>query len=98
MKVIWSNTAINSLQEQYEYIKLSSPSADEKVKNEIIRAAEELRMFPNKYQFDEYYPNEEKNVRRFFRWRYRIVYQVDNDLIVILNVIHASQEPNKRIT
>ncbi|NVJ46902.1 MAG: type II toxin-antitoxin system RelE/ParE family toxin, partial [Cytophagia bacterium] len=35
------------------------------------------------------------NIRRLFRWSYRIVYQVNETTINILNVIHTSQEPNQ---
>ncbi|WP_420319309.1 type II toxin-antitoxin system RelE/ParE family toxin [Ekhidna sp.] len=53
-----------------------------------------LNLNPEKYQLDEYYSNNPGNIRRYFRWSYRIVYQVNEKTIDILNVIHTSQEPN----
>ncbi len=67
--------------------------AVKKVKTELINATKNLNSNPEKYQLDEYYPNNPGNIRRFFRWSYRIVYQVNEETIDILNVLHTSQEP-----
>ncbi|MCB0496309.1 MAG: type II toxin-antitoxin system RelE/ParE family toxin [Cyclobacteriaceae bacterium] len=34
-------------------------------------------------------------MRRFFKWSYRIIYEVNDTTIDILNVIHTSQEPTQ---
>lgn len=94
-KVIWSKKARNSLKEHYDNIAIDSKSAAKRVKAEIFRAAKEIPPYAEKYQIDEYYPNNPGNIRRFFRWSYRIVYQVNETTIDILNVIHTSQEPNQ---
>ncbi|MCE7992169.1 MAG: type II toxin-antitoxin system RelE/ParE family toxin [Roseivirga sp.] len=93
-KVIWSERAINSLKDHHDLIAVDSRTAAKKVKAEILRAAKEIPPYAEKYQVDEYYPNNPGNIRRFFRWSYRIVYQVNETTIDILNVIHTSQEPN----
>lgn len=94
-KVIWSERAIESLKEHFNHIKQSSEPAAKKVKSEIINATKGLDTFPEKYQLDEYYANNPGNIRRFFRWSYRIVYQVNEKTIDILNVLHTSQEPDQ---
>ncbi|RED98838.1 type II toxin-antitoxin system RelE/ParE family toxin [Marinoscillum furvescens] len=63
--------------------------------SKIRNASRGLNTYPEKYQLDEYYPNNPENIRRFFRWSYRIVYQVNEKSIDILNVLHTSQEPNQ---
>ena len=95
-KVIWSPKAIESLKWHYEYIAKDSVSAARKVKQEIIDATKELNKFPEKFTVDEYYPNNPGNIRRFFRWSYRIIYEVNDKTIDILNVIHTSQEPTQK--
>ena len=95
-KVIWSYNAQDSLKGYYDHIKQDSVSAAKKVKSEIIRASQALSQFPEKHQLDEYYPNNSGNIRRFFRWSYRIIYQVNEDTIDKLNVLHSSQEPNQK--
>jgi plasmid stabilization system protein ParE len=48
-------------------------------------------MHPEMYQLDEDFADSLfLNIRRFFRWNYRVVYQVCEKEIVILNVFHTS--------
>lgn len=94
-KVIWSDRARESLKEHYENIKQDSVPAAKRVKSEMIKASKQLDRYPEKCQLDEFYPNNPGNVRRFFRWSYRIVYQINEETIDILNVLHTSQEPNR---
>lgn len=94
-RVVWSERAILSLKEHYNYIKNDSEMAAKKVKSEIIEATKQLNTHPEKYQLDEYYPNNPGNIRRLFRWSYRIVYEINEDSIDVLNVLHTSQEPSK---
>lgn len=94
-KVVWSDRGKASLKEHYDYIKQESLPAAKRVKLEIINASKTLSSHPEKYQLDEYFPNNPGNVRRFFRWSYRIVYQVNEQTIDILNVLHTSQEPTQ---
>lgn len=94
-KVIWTNKAKIALKDHYDWIKLDSKSAADKVRKEIISASKGLTSNPEKYQLDEFYPNNPGNIRRLFRWSYRIIFQVQENQIVILNIIHTSQEPIK---
>jgi plasmid stabilization system protein ParE len=92
-RVIWSERATLSLKDHYDKIKKDSLPAAKRVKSEIINASKELNNYPEKYQLDDYYPNNPGNIRRFFRWSYKIVYQINDETIDILNVLHTSQEP-----
>ncbi len=83
-----------ALKDHYDWIKLDAKGAADSVRREIIRSTKELVINPDKHQLDEYYPSNPGNIRRFFRWSYRIIFQVHEDHIAILNVIHTSQEPN----
>ena len=94
-KVVWSDEAKASLKEHYDHIKQDSIPAAKRVKSEIIKASKKLNIYPEQYQIDEYYPNNPGNIRRFFRWSYRIIYEINESTIDILNVIHTSQEPEK---
>ena len=92
-KVIWSVRAQESLKSHYNHIKRGSVRAAKKVKFEIIQSSKELSSYPEKFQVDEFYPNNAGNIRRYFRWSYRIVYEINEKTIDILNVLHTSQEP-----
>lgn len=93
-KVVWSEKAQDSLKDHFDHIKKDSLSAARKVRAEIIKSSKELNSYPDKYQLDEYYPNNSGNIRRYFRWSYRIVYEINETTIDILNVLHTSQEPS----
>lgn len=92
LKLIWSTKAEQSLERIYQHIKEKSPSAAIRVKSEIFKTTRNLSSFPEKYQLDEYYSNNPGNIRRFFRWTYRIIYEINEETIDILNVIHAGKD------
>ena len=94
-KVIWSKKAKESLKEYCDFIKKDSVPAAKRVRLEILKATRNLNIYPEKFQIDEYYPNNTGNIRRLFRWSYRIVYEINEETIDILNVLHTSQEPGK---
>lgn len=92
-KVVWSEKAIKALKAHYDWIALDSKSAANRVKKEQMQAVNDLPSLAEKYQLDEFYLNNKGDVRRFFRWSYRVVYRVSDDSIEVLNIMHTSQEP-----
>jgi len=88
-KVIWTQRAVDSLNKFCEFIAIDSIPASKKVRKEIILAAGKLAIHPEMYQLDELFTDPELNIRRFFRWNYKIVYQVYPKEVVILNVFHT---------
>jgi len=66
------------------------------VRKEIIETTDKLSENPFKFQVDEYYPDSTLEVRRFFRWSYRVVYLVKESRVMILNVFHTSKHPNTK--
>ncbi len=94
-KVVWTKSARASLDAYREYIAQDAPEASKKVKANILKTARKLATNPYLYQVDEYYPHNDGSIRRFFRWRYRVVYQVKEQEVVILNVYHTSIYPRQ---
>lgn len=88
--VIWTEKASESLDFFCEYIGRDSPSAAKRVKREIILTAKQLAVNPEVYQFDEIFADPVMNIRRFFRWSYKVVYEVNEKEVVILDVFHTS--------
>jgi plasmid stabilization system protein ParE len=90
--VIWTQKASISLDRFCAYIERDSLSAAKRVKKEIIKTAGELNLNSEIYQLDEFFANESQNIRRFFRWSYRVVYLVNEKQVVILDVFHTASQ------
>ena len=88
--IVWTEKANSSLDFICEYISKESRPAARKVRAEVMKAAGQLSKTPEMYQVDEYLTDLSPTVRRFFRWSYRIVYQVYEKEIVILAIFHTS--------
>lgn len=95
LKVIWSTKASQSLEYYYKKIKKDSLTNANKVRDEIFKTTKILPNTPYCFQLDEYYPNNPGNIRRFFKWSYRIVYEVNEETIDILNVYHTRRSTDK---
>jgi plasmid stabilization system protein ParE len=94
-KVAWSLRVVDSLNFYCSRIALDCPTSATKVKKEIIQAVGKLSKNPTLYQIDEYYPENKGDIRKFFRWSFRIVYQVREDKVVVLNVFQTGMDPEK---
>jgi plasmid stabilization system protein ParE len=88
--VVWTEKAAKSPDLFCEYIQKDSSSAAKRVKREIILRAKGLAINPEIFQLDDILSDEVKNIRRFFRWSYKVVYQVLEKEVVILDVFHTS--------
>ena len=88
--VLWTEKASESLDLFCAYISKDSPSASKRVKKEIILTAKQLAINPEIYQFDEIFTDPSRNIRRFFRWSYKVIYQVNERDVIILDVFHTS--------
>jgi len=91
--VEWSLRAKASLDHYCSIIAEDSPISAMKVRREIVLSSKELSTNPYLYQVDEYYKDNPGNIRRYFRWSYRVVYQVLEDKIVVLEIYHTSSTP-----
>lgn len=91
MKVVWSKEAKKSLDKYCGFIAEDSPIGSRKVRKEILFTARTLSENPYIYQIDEYYPDNKGDIRRFFRWHYRVVYQIQENRVLIINVYHTKK-------
>ncbi|WP_373494833.1 type II toxin-antitoxin system RelE/ParE family toxin, partial [Aquiflexum sp.] len=92
--VEWSNRAVASLDFYCARIARDSPTSASKVRREIVNSVGNLSKNPTLYQIDEYYPDNKGDIRRFFRWSFRIVYQVRETKVVVLNIFHTGMDPD----
>jgi toxin ParE1/3/4 len=91
--VIWSKPARDDLKAVFDYIKKDSHYYAEKVANDFIEKSESLEKFPVRGRI---VPEiNERNVREIFVYSYRMIYEISDDKIYILTIVHFSQDFNK---
>lgn len=91
--VVWTPTARKAFKEHIAFIKQISPSAAARVRKEILSTVRLLANDAEIFQLDEYRQDLNSNIRRFFRWHFKVVFEVDADRVVILKVLHTSMDP-----
>lgn len=93
-KIIWDDEAKASLRSVYNYIKKrESIEQAKKVRNEIRELVKSLSFIPHKYSKDPVLKDEPGDNRFKVIWSYKIVYEVTEETIVILNIFHTSRDP-----
>ena len=81
-KVVWTRLAKLALIDILDYRYSKIPSARRIVKQDIFDASKRI-VFANQYQKDEILPQFNKIIVR----DYKLLYQVDDETAVILNVV-----------
>lgn len=95
-RVVWPHYALADLHDVAEYIARDSGRAALRVVDEILDAAERLSAFPLSGVMVEAYGRE--TVRQIFVGEYRIVYELDDDVVDIWMVIHTRRRfPPRKI-
>lgn len=93
-KVIWDDEAKASLRSIYNYIKKrESIEQARKVRDEIKDLAKSLGFIPHKYSEDPFLKDEPGDNRFKVIWSYKLVYEIAEDAVIILDVFHTSRDP-----
>jgi plasmid stabilization system protein ParE len=87
--VEWTSRAKKALD---YYCAVLPESAEKNIRSTIISTSKKLSDNPYLFQIDEYYPGNDGSIRRFFKWNFRVVYQVEESRVIILNIFHTSQK------
>lgn len=95
LPIRWGRLAKMNLDRIYDYIANDSVSVARKVKKELINLAHSLNVFPEKFSVEEYLADEQENYRSVSKWSYKIIYEVTDDSIIIVDIFHTSQNPSK---
>lgn len=94
-RVIVTATAKNSLKDIVDYIKPDSPLAANKVKRTLIALMESLDEMPERFSKEEYLREKSGDYRSVTKWRYKIIYRIDESDVIVLNILHTSHHPDK---
>lgn len=95
-RIIWDNEAKKSLRSICEYIKSrESPAQAIKVRKKIVASAKSLSSFPEKFAREPNLRDEKGNYRFKAIWSYKIIYEVTEEAIFILDIFHTSRDPRR---
>ena len=89
-QIIWTEPALNDLNEIAEYIALDKPSAAKKLVQSIFQTVQRLKDFPESGKKPEELPNTE--YREVIAGPCRIFYRVKGDIVYILYVMRGERE------
>ena len=95
LPIYWDKLAKDNLDAIFDFIAEDSVNAAKKVKSEIVKLVRSLSDFPEKFAKEKYLADEIENYRSVSKWSYKIIYEVTNDCIIIVDVFHTSQHPSK---
>lgn len=84
----WKATAVDDLKVIVDYISRNNPDAAQALKNDIETKASRLRVNPRLYRVGRIQGTREMVVRS----NYIVVYAVDEQVVTILNVLHAARQ------
>ena len=89
-KLIWTEPALDDLDAIFDFISKDSEYYANSFVNEIIDYAEKVQNFPELGRIIPEYGLE--NIRELIFQSYRIIYQLSNERILILTVIHGKRD------
>lgn len=95
LPVRWDPVAKQLLDEIYAYIAQDSVSAARHVKKSLVHLGNSLGHFPEKYSREEYLNDVPGNYRSVSKWRYKLIYEVTDNYVIIIDVFNTSQHPSK---
>jgi plasmid stabilization system protein ParE len=95
LPIRWDRLSKESLDDIYEYIRKKSPQNARMVKKELVNLVGSLNDFPEKYSREEFLLEEPENYRSVSKWSYKIIYEVTDQAIIVVDIFQTSQQPSK---
>jgi len=96
-KIIWSNDALEQLEDIHFYIFFESKSIHiaDKVVDSIFESTEILKTSPEIYKLDVQKVNNDGSFRAYYIYDYCISYRITDSSIQILRVRHNARKSKK---
>ena len=97
--IFWTPFALKSLDEIKNYIERETLSKTIALKyiNKLIERVEQLPNFPDSGPEEELLKHLKQNSRYLIEGNYKIVYQFQNNKVIITDIFHVKQNPVKII-
>ena len=95
-KVIFSELAKADLQGIVSYIIQNDDYSSAKyVERGILSQAKALSRFPEGYPKDQYASTETQIVRFAMKWKYKILFVIEDDMVQVVKIFHTAQNPER---
>ena len=89
MKLVWSEEATRDLEQIHAYVARDAPRRADLLVEELLEAAERLKTLPKSGRVVPEYA--EPAIREVIHGSYRIVYEIVDDAVEILTVLHGAK-------
>jgi toxin ParE1/3/4 len=91
LKIVWSEEALEDIESIAEYIEKDSPFYAKSVVTTFFEKAETLKEFALSGRI---VPElNDTTIREIFVYSYRLIYQIENDTIIFIAVVHGKRLP-----
>ena len=97
VKIYWTPFALKSLDNIKEYIEQEAQSENiaNKYVDKLVNRVEQLQDFPESGQKEELLKHLKQNSRYLVEGSYKIIYQYQDNKVIVTDVFHAKQNPIK---
>ena len=96
MKIIWTDFAIDSLKEIFDYYsENATKKVAHKIKKQILASTKQLVDYPESGQVEFNLQKLNQNHRYLVNGNYKIIYRINKDQIIISDVFDTRQNPIK---
>ncbi len=89
MRIIWTEQAVEKLEEYADYIALDKPNAALKWAEKIQKSVANLQKFPKLGR--EVPEIRRPEIRELIEGEYRIIYRLETNIISVLTIYHSKQ-------
>lgn len=95
LPILWDEEAKLALKEIIQFIAKDSPAGATHVKKTLLKLSRTLGRFPNKFKEEPLLEDLVGNYRSVSKWNWKIVYEVTNSEVIILQILDTRQDPSK---
>jgi len=96
MKIIWTDFAIRSLKDIFDYYtENTSKKVADKIRKEILFSTKQLNKHPKSGQEEQHLTALNLGYRYILSGNYKIIYRIDGDKIFVNDVFDTRQNPIK---
>jgi plasmid stabilization system protein ParE len=95
-KVVLADLAKADLRNIVIYLTIvESGERAKHVERGILSEMKKLERFPTAHPQDEYASTDTQEIRFIIKWRYKILYFIEANMVQVIGIFHTAQSPDK---